>query len=282
MNEYSNPAQAQFLNTYIPIPFEQLYKLGAAAKEDVEKAVEKTGAAVSKWSEFQSPSQKDTETWYNATIGRVKPLIEEMSNNMDLMKSAEGRSRMNALINSVDTRTLSSLKQSAESMKERQKLDQEMMVRGLYNPDWHKVDYTSYDTRTQGTFNDLAPLGYKSIKTLAEPYFKGLEKDHYIGRKGAYDLYGTSQAEIENVAKTAFNDIYNTPEAQKHMEVLIRNNPNMTADDAKNELYHQVIQSQQNLVHVNPVLNIQKLHKIVELQWRMQVKKAVDKVLLLT
>ena len=38
MNEYSTPAQAEFLNTYVPIPFEQLYKLGASAKEDVEKA----------------------------------------------------------------------------------------------------------------------------------------------------------------------------------------------------------------------------------------------------
>ena len=45
MNEYSNPAQAQFINTYVPIPFEQLYNLGLQAKQDVEKAVEKVLAA---------------------------------------------------------------------------------------------------------------------------------------------------------------------------------------------------------------------------------------------
>ena len=48
MNEYSNPAQAEFMNTYVPIPFEQLYKLGAQAKADVETSAAQLGSAVSK------------------------------------------------------------------------------------------------------------------------------------------------------------------------------------------------------------------------------------------
>ena len=33
VNRYDNPAQAEFINTYVPIPFEQLYTLGKQAKE---------------------------------------------------------------------------------------------------------------------------------------------------------------------------------------------------------------------------------------------------------
>jgi hypothetical protein len=70
MNEYNNPAQAQFMNTYVPIPFNQLYQLGVQAKQDVENATNQLGNTISKWSEFTSPSQADTQTWYNETIGK--------------------------------------------------------------------------------------------------------------------------------------------------------------------------------------------------------------------
>ena len=252
MNEYSNPAQAQFINTYVPIPFEQLYNLGVQAKQDVEKAVEKVGTTVSKWSEFESPSQADTKAWYDATIGKVKPLINEMANNMDLMKSAEGRARMNALINNVDVASLSAIKQSAENMKQRQKLDQEMMVRGMYNPAWHKVDYANYSTVKQGTFNDMSPIAYKDIPSLAEPYFKDVTK-RYLGTKNNREYYGVAKEDVEKAAQMSFNDIYNTPEAQMHMKVMMQNNPNLTPEKAKEQLYKEVVQSQMAKVKVTDI-----------------------------
>ena len=39
VNRYDNPAQAEFINTYVPIPFEQLYTLGKQAKENVDQAL---------------------------------------------------------------------------------------------------------------------------------------------------------------------------------------------------------------------------------------------------
>ena len=252
MNEYSNPAQAQFINTYVPIPFEQLYNLGLQAKQDVEKAVEKVGSTVSKWSEFESPSQADTKAWYDATVGKVKPLINEMSNNMDLMKSAEGRARMNSLINNVDVASLSAIKQSAENMKQRQKLDQEMMVRGMYNPAWHKVDYTNYNTRQQGTFNDMSPIAYKDIPSIAEPYFKDVTK-RYLGTKNNREYYGVAKEDVEKAAQMSFNDIYNTPEAQMHMKVMMQNNPSLTPDKAKEQLYKEVVQSQMSKAKVTDI-----------------------------
>lgn len=252
MNEYSNPAQAQFINTYVPIPFEQLYNLGVQAKQDVEKAVEKVGSTISKWSEFESPSQADTKAWYDATVGKVKPLINEMANNMDLMKSAEGRARMNALINNVDVASLSAIKQSAENMKQRQKLDQEMMVRGMYNPAWHKVDYTNYSTIKQGTFNDMSPIAYKDIPSLVEPYFKDVTK-RYLGTKNNREYYGVAKEDVEKAAQVAFNDIYNTPEAQMHMKVMMQNNPNLTPEKAKEQLYKEVVQSQMSKVKVTDI-----------------------------
>ena len=254
MNEYSNPAQAEFINTYVPIPFEQLYKLGAQAKADVETSAAQLGSAVSKWSEFKSPSQKDTQAWYDATIGRAKPLIEEMSNNMDLMKSAEGRARINSIINNVDAAKLSALRQSADSLEERRKIDQQLMLAGKYNPDWHKVDYAGYDTSTQGTFSDTTPIAYKSVLELASPYYKDLQP-HLISHGTRYDKYGITKEDIQSVANRSFNDIYNTPEGQMHMRTLMSKNPGMTPEQAKTALYNEVVQSHSAMVSSKDVVN---------------------------
>ena len=44
INRYDTPAQAEFINTYVPIPFEQLYTLGRDAKAEVDKAIAEQSA----------------------------------------------------------------------------------------------------------------------------------------------------------------------------------------------------------------------------------------------
>ena len=62
VSRYDTPAQAEFINTYVPIPFEQLYTLGKEAKADVDKALDEQSSALAKWSEFKSPSAVDIDT----------------------------------------------------------------------------------------------------------------------------------------------------------------------------------------------------------------------------
>ena len=39
VNRYDRPAEAQFINTYVPLPFQQLYTLGKEANARVDKAI---------------------------------------------------------------------------------------------------------------------------------------------------------------------------------------------------------------------------------------------------
>ena len=94
INRYDNPAEAKFLNTYVPIPFEQLYTIGKEAKLSVDQALAQQDEAMAKWSEYKSPSAVDTNTWYNETMGKAKSIVEEMAANPDLIKTAEFRARL--------------------------------------------------------------------------------------------------------------------------------------------------------------------------------------------
>lgn len=241
VNRYDNPAQAQFMNTYVPIPFEQLYTLGKEAKADVDKAMSAVGSAFDKWSEFKSPSQVDTQAFYDETIGRAMPYIEQLSTNLDLIKTPEGRAKLNTLINNVDRAKLSNLKQSAEGLKERQKVNQELMIRGKYNPMWHDLDFTNYSTMDSGTFTDTAPLAYMNAREISDPFFKEL-KPGYIKTEGMYDYFGNTREDVESVVNAKFNDIVSTPEASKHMQVYMQQT-GANAEQAQRWFRDQLIQS---------------------------------------
>lgn len=217
VNRYDNPAQAQFINTYVPIPFEQLYTLGKEAKAEVDKALNTYTAALDKWGEFQSPSEVDTKAFYNETYGRALPIAEEMARNIDMIKTPEGRAKIFSVINNTDRAKLSMLKQSAANLRARQEINAKLMMEGKYNPLWHDVDFTNYNTGDSGIYNDLAPLAYKDIRELSDPYYSKLQKG-YLYTKGGYDYFGNTMEDLEGVANAHLNDIANTPEAKMHMQ----------------------------------------------------------------
>lgn len=249
INRYDNPAEAKFLNTYVPIPFEQLYTMGKEAKLSVDQALAQQDEAMAKWSEYKSPSAVDTNTWYNETVGKAKSIVEEMAANPDLIKTAEGRARLQSTIRNVDREKLSTLLQSRDNMLSRQKMNQELMIRGAYDPDWHGVDFLNYDSSKTGTFNDVSPLAYKSIQDLTDPYYKGIQ-DSFLESKGGYDYTGVTKDMIANIADTNLSGIMNTPEAQKHMDIY-KQRTGASDDQAKEWLRERVIQDNLKYERVN-------------------------------
>lgn len=218
VNRYDQPAQAQFINTYAPIPFQQLYTLGKDANARVDKAIADLSGALDKWSDFRSPSAKDTKAWYDETLGRAKPIVDQLSSNIEMLKTPEGRAQINSLINNVDRYKLSMLKQSKEGMQQRMEMNQKLAASGKFNEAWHGVDFANYDTSASGIYNDVSPLAYKDIRELADPYYAKLQKG-YLYTKGGYDYFGNTLKDLEDVADSHLNDIVNTPEAQKHMQM---------------------------------------------------------------
>ena len=229
MNRFDKPVEGQYVSQYVPIPFEQLYQLGKYYNEEVDKAQQELSASVNKWSEFRSPSAVDTKQWYDATIGGAKQIVNDMINNPDLIKTPEGRSRITSYINSRPYDVLSNLQQSKEAMLSRQKANQELALSGKYNPLWHDVNFADYDTTKGGVFRDTAPLAYKSIRDLTEPFVNDL-KDEFIATKGGYDYFGVSPERALAQVNSNWSSIYNTPEAQKHIQTLM--NQGLTQDEA--------------------------------------------------
>lgn len=220
-NRFDKPIESEYISQYTPIPFEQLYVIGKANNERVDKAYQDLGNQFTKWSEFRSPSAVDTKRWYDLTVGAGQDVVNKLAANPDLIKTAEGRSLIQSFINTRPYNELSQLQQSREGLLQRQKINQQLMLSGKYNPMWHYIDFTNYNTLDSGVFNDVAPLAYKSEVDLVKPYVDNL-KPGFIRQEGAYDWRGVSSERIDQEIANNISAIYNTPEAQKHIQVLIQ------------------------------------------------------------
>ena len=220
-NRFDKPIESEYISQYTPIPFEQLYAIGKANNERVDKAYQDLGNQFTKWSEFRSPSAVDTKRWYDLTVGAGQDIVNKLAANPDLIKTAEGRSLIQSFITTRPYNELSQLQQSREGLLQRQKVNQQLMLSGKYNPMWHDIDFTNYNTLDSGVFNDVAPLAYKSEVDLVKPYVDNL-KPGFIRQEGAYDWRGVSSERTDQEIANNISAIYNTPEAQKHIQVLIQ------------------------------------------------------------
>lgn len=237
-NRYDRAAEAPIMNTYVPINFGELYRIGQAQRQAVEQAANEFTNTVSKFGEFQSPSAVDTQIYYENSLGKIRDLIDEAATNPDAMKDANFRARWNSRIANLDYATLSNLRQSREGMLARQKANQELMIKGMYNPLWHDVDFTNYNTVDSGIFNDIAPLAYKSEVDLVRPYVDNL-KASFMGVKDGWIHQGVSTDRTDYEIQRNLSSIQNTPEYQKHLEVLQRQG--LSRQDAEEQLNRTLI-----------------------------------------
>lgn len=237
-NRYDRAAEAPIMNTYVPINFGELYRIGQAQRQAVEQAANEFTNTVSKFGEFQSPSAVDTQRYYENSLGKIRDLIDEAATNPDAMKDANFRARLNSRIANLDYATLSNLKQSREGMLARQKANQELMIKGMYNPLWHDVDFTNYNTVDSGIFNGVASLAYKSEVDLVRPYVDNL-KASFMGVKDGWIHQGVSTDRTDYEIQRDLSSIQNTPEYQKHLEVLQRQG--LSRQDAEEQLNRTLI-----------------------------------------
>lgn len=221
VNRFDKPVESQYISQYVPIPFEQLYKVGKEYNDRVEAAYNTINEQLNKWKEFRSPSAVDTQAFYDLTLKPAQELVNKFAANPDLIKTQAGRAEIQQFINSRPYGELSNLQQSRDAMLQRQKLEQQLSLAGKYNPLWHGMDYTNYDTSTSGIMNDLNLIPYKSEVDLVKPYVDNL-KPSYLYSKNGYDYSGVSTDTTDKMVKRNLSSIYNTPEAQMHINALMK------------------------------------------------------------
>lgn len=224
---YDQAAQAQFLNTYAPINFGELYRIGAAQKQAVDEAAQQFSSQLQKFGEFRSPSDIDTQKYYDLTINRqdMQDVINQIMTNPDALKDSAFRSNIQSVINSTDYAALSRLKQSSENLIARQKLIAQMKAAGKYNENWDDININQWNTSKSGVMNDLSPIEWMNANQLSDVYFNNLKPSTLksVYRDGIkYQRQGITYDTLKEIADARFNDLISTPQGQMYYRDALR------------------------------------------------------------
>lgn len=253
-NRFDQAAQMPILNTYVPINFGELYRIGATQKAAVDEAIADIGNAVQTFGEFTSPSDIDTENYYKLSLGQMNDLITEVSADPDKLKDAGFRARFYGRLNNLNYAELSRLKQGAENLETRNKVAAEMKAKGLYNENWDvyydgngniiPFDASNYDTLRNGILDQLSPIQYKSMRDIIAPYVDDIKPTFIEGNinpltgkrlpftKGYMAI---TQEHLNNILDRNINEILRTPQGQMWYrdiaQAVSATNPNATDAD---------------------------------------------------
>lgn len=249
-NQYDIAAEAPIINTYVPINFGELYRIGATQKAAIDDAIDKLNAAVTTFGEFRSPSKIDTENYYKNSIGKVSDLIEQAAANPDLMKDAGFRMQFQSRINNLDYASLSMLKESADMQRLGLKTRAQMQAEGRYNKNWDRSDIPNYDTLGTGrVFDDITPIRWMSANELSNTYFNDLKPSSLgsVWKDGVkYNRAGITYDTLYNISSARFNDLVNTPQGKQYYNEFLQQYGN--ADQAREAFVTMIADSQRDRI----------------------------------
>lgn len=227
-NRYDQAAEAPIMNTYVPINFGELYRIGATQKAAVDEAAKQFSTALQKFGEFSSPSVVDTQNWYNLTINRkdVQNAINQIANNPDVMKDASFRANLQSLINSTDYSSLSLLNESADNLRAGLLMRAKMEAEERYKEGWDDSNISQYDTLgNKKVFSDITPVRYMTANELSNPYFSNLKPSSLgsVWKDGVkYNRAGITYDTLYGIANARFNDLVSTPQGQKYYKEALQ------------------------------------------------------------
>ncbi len=193
INLYDTPAQAQFINTYVPIQFEGLYKLADRAREDIEKGTELMDK-VSGIQSLGSMSDVDNKMW-NEKVSQINKYVSDNVKDIYSLQDPTIKAGLNNMIRRFESDPgMKNALESKEMYKDMIKKADPRFKDSYLN----KI--RQHNSFTDGVFADR-PLEWQEYTDVAGSLLKGvkpelLKKADY---KDWYDEYGISERTVNDV-----------------------------------------------------------------------------------
>ena len=268
VNRYDEAVVTPYIEQYTPIPFDTLYRLGQVYNTQRDQTETAFQTALQQYRNFNSPSAVDTQRWYDLTVRPASQLASDMASNPELLRTPEGRRRIQNFINTRPYAELSQLEQSRQNMLQRQKNIQELIKDGKYYDAWHNINLSSYDTLRQGLFNDINVTPYSSTAELVKPYIDGV-KDSYIGTQGEFDYYGVTPQQIQDIIGSNMSTLMTTPQAIEYIRQYVRQG--YSQEEAQQIFANQLVNSASKFAHqnrkTNPFATLQYQDSLIRSRW---------------
>ena len=238
MDDMFDPATAQLF-----LAAQQNY--ANAVRQDYMQAAQDLKDYNTKYGEFYSPYEKDSENWDRLVNEPIRKLMQNYG--PDMLRSQEGRAKIAQAIASVPGGQLAKLKASAAQGLAALKVKAELESRGLYSQDYQdfldqqagRASFKDWDTLKDGVYNStFSP--FQGLGEATDYIYKG-RQPLYKGMKNGSRIYSYDYNDLLNTAKSNAQDFINTPrgafEWKLAQQQAAKQNPNASKEELINKAY---------------------------------------------
>lgn len=260
VNRFYKPTEIGYIDTYVPINFDQLYKIGVTQKAAVDEARKELNTQQKTWAEFQSLSDIDMQRWGDLTYNNpvIRKYVERAAADPDAMKDAAFRAGLQQAINNLNYADMGRLKQNAKAYEVYEDNKAKLIAAGRYAPWMDKINVSQWDTLGKDRMlTTLSPMPYKSLEELGSPYVEGIEPTYYGGNRNPLNpnevrpwTSGWNAITYGDIADSLqYTEIINTPQGAAWRERYQQ----LYGEDADNKLMEHLIGAQRKKIVSTPI-----------------------------
>lgn len=271
MNQYADIALPQYISQYVPTNVQFLYNVAKDQVDQQNKVRKEVQDQLKEWAKFHSLSDVDNQNYYDLTLNPMQELIQQGSANPELMKSSAFRNQLLNQINNIDYAKISQLETNAKNFDTRAKVIAEMKSKGQYadwmdDPTMTAEGMTKWDTLKSGIMSDLAPVMFKDLRTIGDPYVEGLKPRFYQkvdpnsgARKQFTDWSAITMGDIQREFDAHLTDIRSTPQGEAWYNRIANQmkaaNSNVSQDQVDQQFVRMLAAQQTKRIVSTPVID---------------------------
>ena len=216
-NLYDQAAQAQFINTYAPIPFQEILQAGQARQQryDVNKSAYDTMAEQAEALKY-IPKTEDERYIKETVIPTIRELTDSYGGkdygNPEVVNEINRKLRKN-----INKNLVSQIQESRSQWDVDQQNIAKLKATGKYAP-YLEPDYIGYNTETSGIYNQMTPAAL-DYETPATNYFKDI-RDSLLTQPDNQGKYyvGVGPSKIQDVATEGVQSYLQSPAGRQKIQ----------------------------------------------------------------
>lgn len=229
VNRYDSPANDNYQNTFVPLPYEQLMATVASRQSMVDREQALLDKSYEDTKNIKYiPGTKD-EQYVKDYISNLNNLVDKYY-TQDLSDPIVKRSLKSEMNRLTDRTKIQNIESSYGGWDTNQKFKAELKAKGLYDPMLDEDPANQDFSSDAGVYQYITPQ-YQNPRPSAETYFKDIRAS-YLGDDGEKIYHGVTPEKIKEVATSKWNEFSNTSEGRNYVKKIAKengldyNNPN--------------------------------------------------------
>ena len=239
-NLYAQPIESKFINTHVPIPFEQMQQAGQMIQERYDKGASALNAMVAQTENYTGIG-KD-----RARMEAYQQAVKDLSTQYT-QKNLGDTFVINDLLKdvrkAVPVADVKDIMASKAAWEQAQKEKQDLASKNLWNPLLDEDPGDTWDS-SGGKIYNYRPSAYIDKEQVWGDYFKNMGPD-YVKPANVNGLdvmeQGISMSKVEKTAADLTNQMVGTPQGVAYLKQWHKLNPGKEDADPNKIMYDEML-----------------------------------------